>query len=375
MIDLILGGQYGSEGKGSVASWMAVVTQYDATIRTGGTNAGHTFIPLLKKEPVKMRQLPCTWDMCQMMIVPSGAVIDIELFLKEVNLIHDFYPEGEHVICVSPYATVVTEEDRKEESMVGLSNRIGSTGEGIGAARASRLMRETPIAGDFAALGPWIKNWGKAKLIISNPNSRILIESSQGFALSLHYKHYPKCTSGDLMPYQILQDADIPWGLHQTHVHMVCRTFPIRVAGASGYLYEETSWVDLRKQLGNHIPEERTTVTNKVRRVGMFDFKLMRDALEACCPTRVILTFADYLAPELFNKSGTLRHADLLKYSKPLYTLVSAMGCNVDALGTGIGTFVYLRDRQRDMGKAEAEYFEVLKSLPEQIQMELLKEG
>jgi len=375
MIDLILGGQYGSEGKGSVASWMSKVTEYDATIRTGGTNAGHTFIPLFKKEPVKMRQLPCTWDSCKMMVVPSGAVIDIELFLKEVEMIEEGYHNNPHIVCVSPYATVVTPEDRQLENQWQMNQRIGSTAEGIGSARSRRLMRQTPIASDFGALEPWIKNWDKAKLVISNPNSRILIESSQGFALSLHYKHYPKCTSGDLMPYQILQDANIPWGLHQVHVHMICRTFPIRVAGASGYLYEETSWEKLRIQLGNHIPEERTTVTNKVRRVGMFDFKLMRDALEVCCPQRVILTFADYLAPELFNMYGTMAHQELLRYSKPLYTLISAMGCNVDALGTGIGTFVYLRDCQRDMGKAEAEYFEFLKSLPEQIQMELLKEG
>jgi adenylosuccinate synthase len=256
-----------------------------------------------------------------------------------------------------------------------MSQRIGSTAEGIGAARSRRLMRQTPIASDFAALEPWIRNWEQAQLVISNPSSRILIESSQGFALSLHYKHYPKCTSGDLMPYQILQDADIPYNLHQVHTHMVCRTFPIRVAGASGYLYGETSWADLRKLLGDHIPEERTTVTNKVRRVGEFDFPLYRDALNSCSPQRVILTFADYLAPELFNRSGTMTHTDVLKFSKSLYTLIAAMAGNVDAIGTGIGTFVYLRDRQRNMGKAEAEYFEFLKSLPVEVQQELLRIG
>ena len=43
MIDIVMGGQYGSEGKGSVVSWLAAQKKYDLVIRTGSPNAGHTF--------------------------------------------------------------------------------------------------------------------------------------------------------------------------------------------------------------------------------------------------------------------------------------------------------------------------------------------
>jgi adenylosuccinate synthase len=69
----------------------------------------------------------------------------------------------------------------------------------------------------------------------------------------------------------------------------VVRSFPIRVAGNSGDLPFETTFAAIG------LPEERTTVTNKVRRIGRFDPLAFRRACLLNGPTSLALTFTDYL--------------------------------------------------------------------------------
>lgn len=41
-VSIVIGGQYGSEGKGKVANYFANKFNADVTMRVGGTNSGHT---------------------------------------------------------------------------------------------------------------------------------------------------------------------------------------------------------------------------------------------------------------------------------------------------------------------------------------------
>ena len=76
---------------------------------------------------------------------------------------------------------------------------------------------------------------------------------------------------------------------------IVCRVFPIRVAGNSGPMEGETSWAELG------LDEERTTVTQKVRRVGTWDQDLVRRAVQANGGhnANVVITMLDQAIPEL----------------------------------------------------------------------------
>ena len=163
-----------------------------------------------------------------------------------------------------------------------------------------KCMRQAKLAKDCDRLKPFIpspSDWVYQALM--KDSYHLLVESTQGFGLSVDYWHYPFCTSTNLTPYRILDDAEIPWGAHRVNVWMVIRTFPIRIAGNSGPMWLETTWDELRKKHGSHIPEERTTVTNKVRRVGEFDVLQAVDAIHRCRPNNVVLTFFDYLYPNV----------------------------------------------------------------------------
>jgi len=158
----------------------------------------------------------------------------------------------------------------------------------------------------------------------------VLIESTQGWGLGVNTRFYPDVTSASVNPYQILSDADVRWRHPDIKVWCVIRTFPIRIAGQSGYLWREASWDELRRRYGDHIPTEQTTVTKKTRRVGEFDYELVREMLDKVRPDVVVLTFADYLVPS--KERRALRQL-LVDYE-------ARIGYRIDFLGVGIGELI-----------------------------------
>ena len=338
MITIVLGGQYGSEGKGSVVSWMAKHKPFDLSIRTGGSNAGHSFIDHSGKLH-KMRQIPCSWDAQPNtpVYIPAGAVIKPEIFFEELKTVREAGYGS--MVYVSPFASVITEAaEEREQALMS-----GSTKEGVGATRALKCVRQAPLIGDTQdprfnlhsqrALGFEVVEDGQVDGVLQRNDKRILIEATQGFGLSLNYKFYPFCTSTDLTPYQLLQDAEMPFGVHNVEVWMVIRTFPIRIAGNSGYLYNELSWDILQNRYGSHIPVEQTTVTKKTRRVGEFDVGLVKDAIRQCRPNRIVLTFFDYLFPTTTDPISK-------DQDRWLNSLESKIGAKISHLGVGIGKII-----------------------------------
>ena len=69
-----------------------------------------------------------------------------------------------------------------------------------------------------------------------------------------------------------------------TRVLLVARTYPIRVAGNSGPLKNELTWEEISRRVGKQVVE-RTTVTNKIRRVGEWDEELLDNAITLNRPT------------------------------------------------------------------------------------------
>lgn len=338
MIELVLGGQFGSEGKGSVVQWLVEHNNYDLVIRTGGSQAGHTFC--FQGITYKMRMLPCAWHVKTSLAISRQAVVNEEVLLKELQMVASVlgWADMENFpLYIHPSATLLRESNRFLEGEVDLQRRVGSTLEGVGAARANRIMREAPTVFKAYKLQSWIRDYDK----FLNPNSRILIESTQGWGLSLFGKHYPFTTSADINPYSILADAGIPFGLHSVKVIGVLRTFPIRVGGNSGYLSEEVTWEELRKTFGEHISDEYTTVTNRRRRVGLFDFPSARSFCEECHPSEVFLTFCDYVCPDLKKvERGEMPMHLLPEFLRRYVALIP----NVRYLGVGIGKFLRLID-------------------------------
>jgi adenylosuccinate synthase len=164
---------------------------------------------------------------------------------------------------------------------------------------------------------------------------KVLVEGTQGFGLSIyHSDHYPKTTSRDTTAAGFLSEVGVSPRL-VTEIVVVFRTFPIRVAGVqAGPLKDEITWEQIQRESGYPHPiEERTTVTNKVRRVARFDWDLVKQAIQINRPTRLALNGLDYI--DFSNRAKT----DWSQLSQRARQFVHRLEENIEApvffLGTG----------------------------------------
>jgi adenylosuccinate synthase len=301
--DIVVGLNYGSEAKGKVCQYLVTGEQalsgrcYDASMRVQSIQAGHTIF--FRGQPFKMRTIPCAWVNPDMyLLLGPGCFIEKELLLREVKAISDIYPNIRERLIIDYRAFYVTEEDRASESGQGLVGRIGSTGEGAGASLVRKLMRQsdTRVKSD-----DWAYDHGflvKDTLEFAD-NMCVLVEGCQGTMLSIHTSPYfPFLTSRECTASGIAAEAGIaPSDVKR--VHGVFRTFPIRVGGRSGDTGgSETTWGEVGRSRGREIVPERTTVTNRQRRIFAFSLPDLKHAFRINRPDCLYLTFVDYLNAE-----------------------------------------------------------------------------
>jgi adenylosuccinate synthase len=341
---LVVGGQFGSEGKGAVCAALARSAGGLIAVRTGAHNAGHTVYDTHRNR----------WTFRQ---VPSAAVVrrDAELVIaagSEVN------PETLQMECdtadaagynvssrlqIDRSASVLTQEHIDREGGYGghLTRRIGSTGKGVGACRADRVARTVELYGGDFDSQEYLRHAYLAG------GRTILVEGSQGYGLGLHSDWYPHCTSRDCRAIDDLAAIGL-LPLVMPEIWVVLRSYPIRVAnpkeggGTSGLLNNELAWDELARRTHGYVRPEQTTVTKQQRRIGEWDSELARRAVAANGGehARVALTMFDYWYPEL---AGATTLAELAPaHLDRIRSLESELGAPVAMVGTGPATAIRL---------------------------------
>lgn len=317
-VTVIVGGQFGSEGKGKVAYIMAKHAQAQIAVRVGGSNSGHTVHDDYGRK-YTFRHLPTAALLPDVLcVLGPGSLIDPEIVRDELERIA-LPPER---LRIDPMAFVITEEHKISDAVSGLGTRIGSTMSGTGPALRDRIDRRSdanlahrhPFLRRFVA-GP-IRDLLRQSLDCGN---RIILEGTQGFGLSnLQSPDYPFVTSRDTTASAFVSEAALS-PLDVDEVVLVIRAHPIRVAGNSGPLPRETDWTEIGRLAGRPKLMEHTSVTQRQRRVGHFDGAIVRAAIAANAPTSIVLNHVDYLGAEI---------ADFLE------DVEASIGRAVDWLGT-----------------------------------------
>lgn len=306
-LEIVVGAQFGSEAKGHVTQRLVERAQERgsvAVVRVAGPNAGHTGYDA-DGTAWALRQVPIGVVSPGIVIlgIAAGSEIDPPVLLDEIDRLTAAGLMKNKMLWVSGEATLI-DDDHKIAEGTGRDNliyKVGSTGKGIGAARADRAMRKAIRVTEHDGL---LHELGERGVSIAdeyyNPATLVntlIIEGTQGYGLGLHAGFYPQCTSSNCRAVDFMAMAGVhPWQFNETEVWAVARMFPIRVAGNSGPLKDETTWAELG------LPEERTTVTKKVRRVGLPDWELVRRAVVANGggPTvRLAVTMVDQMFPFL----------------------------------------------------------------------------
>lgn len=297
LVDVIVGGQFGSEGKGNIA--YAIGPEYDVLCRVGGPNAGHK-VPLEKT--LTHRLLPsATLSSEAPILIGPGAVLDVNILFNEIAESEVEYGR----LHIDPQAMIIRPADIEAEG--GLVEDIGSTGKGVGVATARRITdrgKTVELAGSVKALEPFIAPTGEMLSDAFSAGSRILLEGTQGSGLSLYHGFYPHVTSRDTTAAGCLAEMGISPS-RVRRVIMVCRTYPIRVQSptakgkSSGPMSQSTNWTEISRRSGIELKElrrvEKGSVSKKQRRVAEFDWDLLRRSAELNGATDIALTFADYL--------------------------------------------------------------------------------
>lgn len=316
---VVAGGQYGSEAKGHTTAYLGRREEARDNgavgVRVAGPNAGHIVIDRgeragIKGHEWKLRTVPvlAVSNPDAMLVIAAGSEIDLEVLVQEVAELDAAGYNVSGRLLIDGQATVLEDHHKQTEADKAMQDRLGSTAKGIGAARASRVMREAKTWGELTSRGMAIDSaaWLRSALAMG---TSVIIEGTQGYGLGLHAGEYPYCTSSNCRVIDFLAMAGLaPWDPEVVvggfEPWLVLRTRPIRVAGNSGRLEGETTW----QALG--LPEEKTTVTNKTRRVGEWDGDLARRAVVANggAAVKVSLTMLDQQFPEV---AGVTKFEDL----------------------------------------------------------------
>jgi adenylosuccinate synthase len=334
-VTIVVGGQYGSEGKGKVVALLANASPSPWLVRCGGPNSGHTVT--IGGKPVVLRQVPsCADPEKATFCVAAGCVVDEEILLRELDLLN--IPKNR--IIVDPRSVLVTEEDRLAEA--GSLVRIGSTCSGTGAALLRRMSRAKGVrlSKDSEVINKRCRVETVATLLHSRieDGGDIIVEGTQGFALSLlHGPDYPYVTSRDTTAAGFAMEI----GLSPRQIDkivMVIRTFPIRVAGTSGPFANEFSWEHVQEISGApQVFPEYTSVTKRLRRVARFDFDLVKLACKYNCPTSLAVMGLDRL--DYANTGVTDLNKLTDKARQFLINLEHGTNVPITIVGTGFETF------------------------------------
>ena len=328
-VKVIVGTQWGDEGKGKITDMLA--EKVDLVVRyQGGNNAGHTVV--VGDDTFKLHLIPSgiLYDSVTS-VIGNGVVIDPAVFLQEVNRLKD---QGVNITAnrlkVSSLSHVILPfhkllDSKQEEGRE--DQKIGTTGRGIGPAYTDKVSRMgvrildildrekllkrlqsrnweeilpgcdldiEKVADEYATYGQEMAQYVTDTSLYVNESikagKKIIMEGAQGTLLDVDHGTYPFVTSSNPISGAACTGAGIgPNKIDQ--VIGVVKAYSSRV-GEGPFPTEETD------EMGEYLREkgcEFGTTTSRPRRCGWLDLVVLRYAIRVNGLTEICLTKLDVL--------------------------------------------------------------------------------
>ncbi len=331
---VVVGAQWGDEGKGKIVDWLS--ERADVVVRfQGGHNAGHTLV--IGNRTFKLSLLPSgVVRPGKLSVIGNGVVVDPWALLDEIERVRamDVTITPENLAVADNAALILPVHgavDRAREAANG-ARKIGTTGRGIGPAYEDKVARrairicdladETTLGDKLAALllhhNAQLRGFG-AEEIAPGPlldslrtvaprvlpyakpvwellddarraGQRMLFEGAQGFMLDVDHGTYPFVTSSNTVAGQAAAGAGFATGALGFILGIV-KAYTTRVG-------EGPFPTELSDATGRRLGErgrEFGTVTGRPRRCGWFDAVLVRQAIKVGGIDGIALTKLDVL--------------------------------------------------------------------------------
>ncbi len=332
---VVVGAQWGDEGKGKIVDWLSERADVIARFQ-GGHNAGHTLV--VGEEVYKLHALPSgVVRPGKLSVIGNGVVLDPWHLVKEIETIRsqgvEITPETLMVAENTPLILPIHGElDRAREEAASKGTKIGTTGRGIGPAYEDKVGRRAVRVADLAddatlearvdralqhhdplrrglgidpidrdALAAQLKEIAPKILQYAAPvwkilteaqksGKRILFEGAQGALLDIDFGTYPFVTSSNVIAGQAATGAGLGPGAIDFVLGIV-KAYTTRV-GEGPF---PTELLDNDGQRLGERGHEFGTTTGRKRRCGWFDACLVRQTCATSGVKGIALTKLDVL--------------------------------------------------------------------------------
>ncbi len=308
---VVMGAQWGDEGKGKIVDYLAQDAKYVCRF-AGGANAGHTIVVDGKK--YALHQVPSgILYPNKTVFLGSGMVIDPEALFNELKMLSDSGINWEGRVFISDRAHITLpgyrELDKKRDA--ARKRPIGTTGRGIGTTYSQKSERDGIRLADL----DWEEKWNdlededkkfleqyKDKLISMRVDiaakmyeirkENVLFEGAQGAMLDIDSGTYPYVSSGASGSYGAASGSGIgPKALDK--IYGVFKAYETRVGNGpmptEFNAESEGELCDYVRNTGN----EFGVTTGRARRCGYLDLVALRYACHVNSIDSLVLTHLD----------------------------------------------------------------------------------
>ena len=281
IVDVVIGMQYGDEGKGKIANQMAASGEYDYVVRfNGGGNAGHTIY--LNGEKIVTHLVPCGVLHGIPSVIGNGCVINTQKLFEELE-----YLEGlgfdTTLLKIAENAHLITRDHIDEDSK---DTKIGTTRTGNGPCYRDKVARTGIRAKDVPELQPYLVNMHS--LIHSSPK-KFLAEGAQGYWLDIDFGDYPYVTSSNTGVGAVLNN-----GFNYKQIRDVVGVIKCysTYVGAKGYQQIHDDRFEKLREIG----QEFGATTGRPRQIDWLNLNEVITACQMNGVTKLIVNKLDVLA-------------------------------------------------------------------------------
>jgi adenylosuccinate synthase len=203
---VVVGGQWGDEGKGKIVDFLAEKAEVVARA-TGGNNAGHTVV--VGDKTFKFHLIPSgIISKDKLNICGNGMVIDPKVFIGEIETLEEQgYTITDKQLIVSGSAHTILQKHKEDDSHEKNENskKIGTTGRGIGPCYRDKIVRTGTRMAEFVKrdtkeaekIRPLVKDTYPIINESIDSGKNVLVEGAQGTMLDIDHGTYPFVTSSN----------------------------------------------------------------------------------------------------------------------------------------------------------------------------------
>ena len=282
-IDVVLGLQYGDEGKGKVCHSLLKDGLYTHVIRfNGGGNAGHTIYHDGKKLITHL--IPSGVFFGVKSIIGPGCVVDVKKFFREIDYLEDNGIKTDGLLFISKNAHIITDDQLAED---GTDTAIGTTRTGNGPCYRDKYNRKGVRAEEIPMLEPYLIDMYEEFYEVDNSDFKILAEGAQAFGLDIDWGDYPYVTSSHCGVGSVLNN-----GFNHRHINKVygiIKAYETYV-GAKSFQPEEEIFARIQQE-----GQEFGATTGRKRQCNWIDWNLVMKAARMNGVNRIVMNKVDIL--------------------------------------------------------------------------------